>query len=179
MKSISNNFYEINENFSTSLFHFCEVDFRTYGFEFDSYTSFDSLIIVKTTEPVDEAELKPVYRYADGFLINKDIVSKISPLDLFGISISEVKILNGSNVINSFYYMKIYEIRNCICYDNSKYINIDNVISLDEIVIKEKLINSYDDIFFLDDEYTIVASERVMNIMNSHSCLDVSSVSLI
>ncbi|HFN0593769.1 TPA: hypothetical protein ACHCG8_004515, partial [Vibrio parahaemolyticus] len=64
-------FYEVTENYYTSEFHFYESDIRIFEIVYDQITSIETRIVIKATGEITDKSLKKIYRYADGFLIDK------------------------------------------------------------------------------------------------------------
>ncbi|WP_333003413.1 hypothetical protein [Vibrio coralliilyticus] len=169
-------FYEVTENYLTSTFHFFESDHRTFDIVYDDITSFSSKIKITTTSSIDLDKLKSFYRYADGFLIDSSYVESLASLDCYNISLIPVEITDNFISIDTFYYMKVHSVINCVNFNKSQYHQEGDVISFQSISIVNDKIGLKDRVFFIDDEYSILMDNEVLSIFNQDNEVIVNSV---
>lgn len=176
MKSINRRYYEVTENYLTSEFHFLETDSRSFDFVYDDITSFNSPLLIEATSDIIIDDLKKFYRYADGFILHKDYVDRISALDCYGISFVPVNIIDKKISITEYYYMKVHNVLNCLNRRESNFEQFGDAFSFLNIVVNEDVIDEKDRIFFIDDEYSILMSEDILDIFNDKEviCEEVS-----
>ncbi|MFA0001503.1 hypothetical protein BCU71_23525 [Vibrio lentus] len=156
-------FFEVTENYSTSEFHFLETDIRTFEIIYDVCTSYANELLILSTGKILEYNLKKVYRYADGFLIDTTIANKISSMDCYNISLIPTVLTDGGFEIKSYYYLKVLSVKSCINLNDSEYYKSGDIISYNKISIFSDEINVKDRIFFIDDEYSILMDEQLMS----------------
>lgn len=156
-------FFEVTENYATSEFHFLETDIRTFEVAYDVLTSYANELLILSTEKILEKNLKKVYRYADGFLLDTTIANKISSMDCYNISLIPTILTDGDVEIISYYYLKVLSVKQCINLSESEYYKSGDVISYNKISILSSEISVKDRVFFIDDEYSILMDEQLMS----------------
>ncbi|EJG0704987.1 hypothetical protein C4G67_RS12555 [Vibrio parahaemolyticus] len=160
-------FYEVTENYYTSEFHFYESDIRTFEIVYDQITSFETRIVIKATGEITDKSLKKIYRYADGFLIDKCYAELLSSLDIYNVSILPVVIIDGVKEINNYYYLKVHSVKNCIDFEKTDFYRSGHSLSFKNLVIDNKMIDWKDRIFFVDDEYSILMDKEIAGVFAS------------
>ncbi|TDM51518.1 hypothetical protein [Aliivibrio fischeri] len=170
-------FFTINENYNTTSFHFLESDIRTYELTYDKITSFQNTLKIQATDTINLKELKSIYRYADGLLINADIANTIAALDCYMTSLYPVILYDEINKVENYFYLKIYDIKNCINFEKSHYLNEGNIFSFEKIELNPNSIRELDRVFFADDEYSIIIDELIFNIICDED-IEISVVTL-
>ncbi len=171
MKFTNKKYYEVNENYLTSEFHFLETDIRSFDIIYDDITSFISPLNIESTSEININGMKKLYRYADGFILHEDYVEKVASIDCYGISFVPVQITDKKISISDYYYMKVHNVLNCLNRGESKFNQFGDAFSFSKIVVNDEHINDKDRIFFIDDEYSILMSEDIFNVFDEEDIL--------
>ncbi|CDU07707.1 hypothetical protein VCR14J2_440031 [Vibrio coralliirubri] len=170
--------FEVTENYITSDFHFQESDQRTFNLVYDEITSYNNRLVIYSTSEINDNQMKSIYRYADGFIVNEESARILASLDVYNLSIAPILIKDSKRVIDNYFYIKVHSVINCIDNENSIFYREGDAFSIQSITILSTRISEKDRIFFIDDDYSILMDKEIVSVLIKNNDLVIKSVGL-